>query len=91
MFKTFFIYLFIYFFFFLKHLVLRLIFGVYSAGGGWCSWVFAGVMLHSARVSGGLLLRFAFCVCVCVCAGGGYSLVGGLSLFQTVMELLGCV
>ena len=65
------LFLFIYlFFFFLKHLVLRLIFGVYSAGGGWCSWVFAGVMLHSARVSGGLLLRFAFCVCVCVCAGG---------------------
>ena len=65
------LFLFIYlFFFFLKHLVLRLIFGVYSAGGGWCSWVFAGVMLHSARVSGGLLLRFAVCVCVCVCAGG---------------------
>ena len=90
MFKTFFIYLFIYFF--LKHLVLRLIFGVYSAGGGWCSWVFAGVMLHSARVSGGLLLRFAFCVCVCVCVcWGGYSLVGGFSLFQTVMVLVGCV
>ena len=44
-----------------------------------------GAMLHSARVSGGLLLRF-----VRVC-WGDRSLVGGLGLFQAVVVIVGCV